>query len=55
MLVSTSAGLILLKPPNDCDFLAIERVKLNSKKLLICYTLCDFLNTGLNRRLISFI
>ena len=34
MLALTSAGLILLKPPNDSNdfgFLAIERVKLDSK------------------------
>ena len=34
VLASTSAGLIFLKPSNDCGFLPIARVKLNSKILL---------------------
>ena len=34
MLASASAGHIFLKPPSGCGFLAIKRVKLNSKVLL---------------------
>ena len=45
VLASTSAGLVLLKPSNDCGFLAIERVQLNFK-ILLQTTIC--LNIGLN-------
>ena len=53
MLASTSAGFILLKPPNDSGLLAIERVKLNSKVLLIRYIHCMI--TSLDKRLIFFV